>query len=53
MLATRGRFDESLSIAEETLRIDPESIDALISHGLLLYYKRDYARRHKPSAIAR
>ena len=42
MLATRGRFDESLRIAEETLRIDPESIDALISHGLLLYYKRDF-----------
>jgi tetratricopeptide (TPR) repeat protein len=42
VLATRGRFDESLRIAEETLRMDPESIDALISQGLLLYYKRDF-----------
>ncbi len=42
MLATRGRFDEALAISEETRRIDPQSIDALISHGMLLYYRRDF-----------
>jgi len=42
VLAARGRSDESLRISEETLRMDPESIDALISHGVLLYYKRDF-----------
>jgi serine/threonine-protein kinase len=42
MLATRGRFDEALAISEETLRIDPQSMDGLIAHGMLLYYKRDF-----------
>ena len=42
MLATRGRFDEATAISEETLRIDPQSIDGVISHGMLLYYKRDW-----------
>ena len=41
MLATRGRFDEALAISEETQQIDPQSIDGLISHGMLLYYKGD------------
>jgi TolB-like protein/Tfp pilus assembly protein PilF len=42
MLATRGRFDEATAISEETLRIDPQSIDGVIAHGMLLYYKRDW-----------
>ena len=42
MLATRGRFDEAIALSEETLRIDPQSMDGLIAHGMLLYYKRDF-----------
>jgi TolB-like protein/tetratricopeptide (TPR) repeat protein/tRNA A-37 threonylcarbamoyl transferase component Bud32 len=42
MLSTRGRFDEAVAISEETQRIDPQSIDGLISHGMLLYYMRDF-----------
>jgi tetratricopeptide (TPR) repeat protein len=42
MLATRGRFDEAVALSEETLRLDPQSMDGRISHGMLLYYRRDY-----------
>jgi tetratricopeptide (TPR) repeat protein len=42
VLAARKRFDESLTISEDTLRMDPQSAEALVSHGMLLYYKRDY-----------
>jgi len=42
MLATRGRFDEAIALSEETLRLDPQSMDGLIAHGMLLYYKRDF-----------
>jgi serine/threonine protein kinase/tetratricopeptide (TPR) repeat protein len=41
VLAARRRFDESLKISEETLRMDPQSGDARLNHGLLLYYKGD------------
>ena len=33
VLATQRRFDEALAISEETMRIDPQSSDALINHG--------------------
>jgi serine/threonine protein kinase/tetratricopeptide (TPR) repeat protein len=42
LLAAEHRFDEALQISEESVRMDPQSADALISHGLILYYKRDY-----------
>jgi serine/threonine protein kinase/tetratricopeptide (TPR) repeat protein len=43
VLAARKRFDEMLSISEESLRMDPQSVEALVNHGMLLYYKRDWA----------
>ena len=49
MLSTLGRFDEALAISEETQRTDPQSIDGLISHGMLLYYMRDL---HGASGVA-
>jgi serine/threonine-protein kinase len=42
-LASRRRFPDALAVSEETLRLDPQSTDALIAHGMLLYYKRDLA----------
>jgi TolB-like protein/tetratricopeptide (TPR) repeat protein len=42
-LASRRRFPEAVAVSEETLRLDPQSTDALIAHGMLLYYKRDLA----------
>jgi serine/threonine protein kinase/tetratricopeptide (TPR) repeat protein len=42
-LAAQKRFDEMMSISEESLRLDPESVEAIVNHGILLYYKRDYA----------
>jgi tetratricopeptide (TPR) repeat protein len=42
-LARQQRFDESLRLSEESLAMDPQSVDALVNHGMLLYYKRDYA----------
>ncbi len=41
VLASRQRFDEALAMSEETLRIDPQSTEAWLSHGMLLYYKQD------------
>ena len=43
LLAAQKRFDEMLSLSEESLQMDPQSLDALVNHGMLLYYKRDYA----------
>lgn len=42
LLAARRRFDEMLAVSEESLRIDPQSVDALVNHGMLLYYQRDF-----------
>jgi serine/threonine protein kinase/tetratricopeptide (TPR) repeat protein len=42
VLAASRRFDEAVKLSEETLQIDPQSGEALISHGMLLYYKKDY-----------
>jgi tetratricopeptide (TPR) repeat protein len=42
VLAVRRRFDEALKLSEETLQIDPQSTEAQLSHGMLLYYKKDY-----------
>lgn len=44
LLAARRRFDEALAITEETMRIDPQSGQAVLNHGLVLYYKKDFAR---------
>ena len=43
VLASRKRFDEALAMSEETLRLDPQSTEAWISHGMLLYYKKDFS----------
>jgi TolB-like protein/tRNA A-37 threonylcarbamoyl transferase component Bud32/Tfp pilus assembly protein PilF len=42
LLAARHKFDESLAVSEESLRIDAQSIQALTNHGMLLYYKHDF-----------
>lgn len=42
LLAARRRFDEALTITEETMRIDPQSSQAILNHGLVLYYKKDF-----------
>lgn len=42
-LATRRRFDESLSQAETAKRLDPESGAAARRYALFLYYKHDFA----------
>jgi serine/threonine-protein kinase len=47
LLAAERRFDESLKISEETLQIDPNSSTTMVNHGLLLYYKRDFAAAQK------
>jgi tetratricopeptide (TPR) repeat protein len=41
-LAAEKRWDEMLRISEQSLHMDPQSLDALVNHGMLLYYKRDY-----------
>ena len=41
LLAARRRFQESIALSDETLRIDPQSSAATINHGMLLYYMRD------------
>jgi tetratricopeptide (TPR) repeat protein len=43
LLAAQKRFDEMMPLSEESLRMDPQSVDAVVNHGILLYYKRDYA----------
>jgi serine/threonine-protein kinase len=43
LLAAERRFDEALHISGETLQIDPNSITATVNHGMILYYKRDFA----------
>ena len=43
LLAAQKRFDEMLIVSDESLRMDPQSLDALVNHGMLLYYKRDFA----------
>jgi TolB-like protein/tetratricopeptide (TPR) repeat protein len=43
VLAAEHRFDEAVRISEESMAMDPQSVDALINHGQILYYKRDYA----------
>ena len=52
LLAAQKRFDEMLLLSDESLRMDPQSIDALINHGMLLYYKRDYAAAEQVSRRA-
>ena len=37
LLAAQKRFDEMLSLSEESLRMDPQSLDTLVNHGMLLY----------------
>jgi serine/threonine protein kinase/tetratricopeptide (TPR) repeat protein len=51
-LARQQRFDESLKLSEESLAMDPQSVDALVNHGMLLYYKRDYAAADEVSQRA-
>ena len=36
LLAARGRFEQALKISDETLLLDPQSIPAMVNHGLLL-----------------
>ena len=43
VLAARKRFEPMLRISEESLSLDPQSAEALVNHGLLLYYKGDHA----------
>ena len=43
LLARQRRFDEAIQLSEESLRIDPQSVETLLNHGMILYYKRDYA----------
>jgi eukaryotic-like serine/threonine-protein kinase len=43
LLAVLNRFDEAIALSRETLRLDPQSSEALVNHGLLLYYQRDFA----------
>ena len=52
LLAAQKRFDEMLSLSEESLQMDPQSLDALVNHGMLLYYKRDYAAAEQVSRRA-
>ena len=52
LLAAEKRFDEMLVLSDESLRIDPQSLDALVNHGMLLYYKRDYAAAEQASRRA-
>ena len=52
LLAAEKRFDEMLILSEESLRMDPQSLDALVNHGMLLYYKRDYAAAEEVSRRA-
>ena len=44
MLAARGRFDQATDISEETMRIDPQSIGAVIAHGMVLYLQARLGR---------
>jgi eukaryotic-like serine/threonine-protein kinase len=52
LLASQQRFDEMLRLSEDSLEIDPQSLDALVNHGMLLYYKRDYAAAEEVSRRA-
>jgi TolB-like protein/Tfp pilus assembly protein PilF len=52
LLAAEKRFDEMIVLSEESLRMDPQSLDALVNHGMLLYYKRDYAAAEQASRRA-
>ena len=52
LLAAEHRFDEAVQISEESLRIDPQSAEALVGHALILYYKRDYAAAEEMSLRA-
>jgi tetratricopeptide (TPR) repeat protein len=52
LLAAQKRFDEMLILSEGSLRMDPQSLDALVNHGMLLYYKRDYAAAEQVSQRA-
>ena len=42
-LAAHKRFDEMLRLSDESLTMEPESVEPLVNHSVLLYYKRDYA----------
>jgi tetratricopeptide (TPR) repeat protein/TolB-like protein len=42
-LAAHKRFDEMLRLSDESLTLEPESVEQLVNHSVLLYYKRDYA----------
>ena len=52
LLAAQKRFDEMLILSEDSLRMDPQSLDTLVNHGMLLYYKRDYAAAEQVSQRA-
>ena len=52
LLAAEKRFDEMLRLSEDSLRMDPQSLDALVNHGMLLYYKRDYPAAEEVSRRA-
>ena len=52
LLAAEKRFDEMLVLSEASLRMDPQSLDTLVNHGMLLYYKRDYAAAEQVSRRA-
>ena len=47
-----NRSDESVQLSEESLRIDPQSVQALQNHGVILYAKRDYAEAAQVSERA-
>jgi eukaryotic-like serine/threonine-protein kinase len=54
LLTARRRFESALKVSEETMRLDPQSTQALVNHGLLLYYSRNFdaARAVAADAIA-
>ena len=51
-LARQRRFDEAVQLSDESLRIDPQSVDSLINHGMILFYKRDYTAAEQVSQRA-
>jgi tetratricopeptide (TPR) repeat protein len=51
-LAAEGRFDEALRLSEETLRMNPQSVEAVVNHGTVLYYKRDFPQAEQVSQRA-
>jgi serine/threonine protein kinase/tetratricopeptide (TPR) repeat protein len=52
LLAARHRTEESLKISEESLRIDPQSVEAVVNHGMILYYARKFDEADQAAARA-